>query len=278
MNRPCEIVDHHMIEHPQDQLHGLHHPSNYNISLTKAETEFTSLFTCFTFQKRTNSLWRKNFTDLPTNDLTIPSAALSQNSVRDGFENIWKQKWQSISHEQLRSGTCDSIVHEINHLQPLFTYIESKTPPVIKQVKSHDFPVFSIKVKKAKISDSRDVVDPTDCRGVVPVNIGSVVGGVSVDCDVCPLDVGGNDNDVVGVNVGVNDIGPVDIGVNNVVDDDGSSVIKKKHRVKGKERKKVIEKGKEEIIVETMGEKKQEKKKTTLLLPKHMIEAMMKME
>ena len=39
--------------------HHPHHPKNYNIQLSEPEKKFSSLFTYFIFQKKTNSLWKR---------------------------------------------------------------------------------------------------------------------------------------------------------------------------------------------------------------------------
>ena len=127
-----------------------HNPSHYNITLSKAEQEFTSLFTCFTFQKRTNSLWKKKINT--KNDIT------SLQKYREGFEDIWRHKWSGLCNDQLRYSTCDKLEKKyISNSEPLFNYMESKTkitnPTSTSNTikRQHDFPVFTLKVKKTKI-------------------------------------------------------------------------------------------------------------------------------
>lgn len=179
----------------KNQLHQ-HHPSHYNITLSKAEMDFTSLFTCFTFQKRTNSMWKKKVmsstsntsnTSHTSNDRSLDSSSIQKS--REGFEEIWKQKWRNVADEQLKTNRCDKVDYKQRKDEPLFNYIESKTPivemepplqslqPHLQPKRQHDFPVFSLKVKKTKCdADVADadanvahVVDAVDVVHVVDV-------------------------------------------------------------------------------------------------------------
>ena len=135
-----------------------HNPSHYNITLSKAEMEFTSLFTCFTFQKRTNSLWKKKI------NIKTDSQPQSLQKYREGFEDIWKQKFQGLCKDQFKNSTCDSLEKKPQKIidgDPLFNYIESKTKvPQISEPKNNDiqkrqrdFPVFTLKIKRTKTDD-----------------------------------------------------------------------------------------------------------------------------
>ena len=143
-----------------------HHPEKYNISLTEAEKEFTSLFTCFTFKKKTNSLWkRKIITRFPNNEIKKESStkndfhkklpninypdmttynannpikknrdvALNQSfsdKIEDNriqYEHIWKGKWNELENIQLDTLKCDSLIYTEKTNPPLFKIITSKT-------------------------------------------------------------------------------------------------------------------------------------------------------
>jgi hypothetical protein len=86
----------------------VHNPQKYNINLTEAEKEFSSLFTCFTFGKTSNSLWKKN------------------NQANVDYEKTWMNNWKQFQQQQLDTNTCDRIAYKSRNAPPLFKIIPSK--------------------------------------------------------------------------------------------------------------------------------------------------------
>lgn len=88
----------------------VHNPQKYNVKLSDAEKEFTSLFTCFTFGKTSNSLWKKN------------------NNDSFNYETLWMKNWKQFQQQQLDNNSCDRIAYKSTSAPPLFQIIPSKNP------------------------------------------------------------------------------------------------------------------------------------------------------
>jgi hypothetical protein len=109
------------------------------MELTDAEKEFTSLFSGFIFQKRTNSMWGKN--------------KLSE-ADRIRFDEKWLKKWKTMEKKQLQEMECDYIIyHPLKKTEPIFEKLPflSSGPTEKKRKKRRaEYPTCSIEVKKHK--------------------------------------------------------------------------------------------------------------------------------
>ena len=129
-----------------DILAGQNHkwqPHNFNMELSNVETEFTSLFSGFIFQKRTNSMWGSKNKEMRFNE-------------KLNFEKEWVKTFQSMQEHQLKNMECDYIIyHPLKKTEAIFKKLaflsdEESCESNNTKKRQAEFPTCSISVKRAK--------------------------------------------------------------------------------------------------------------------------------